>query len=288
MNPGRCGGCERNSMTGTTAPTGTTDLSGRVAIVAGGARGIGRACALRLAGLGASVAVFDVNLDAAAEFGETLGAATVEEELRGFGGAAMAIQADLTRGDEAERAIAAVHEAWARIDILVIPAGGAITAFPRSLASLSPDDDLSVSIDVNLRTVLNTCRAVVPLMAKTGGGAIVTLSSGAGITTMPGGYLAGYGAVKAAVAHYTRSLAAEVGPLGIRANCIAPGLIQTARLVAQSTVTGLVNDSAADAVPLGRLGEASDIADAVQFLVSPLSSDVTGQVLAVDGGATMR
>jgi 3-oxoacyl-[acyl-carrier protein] reductase len=268
--------------------TQSTSLSNSVAIVAGGARGIGRACALRLADLGARVAVLDVNLEAAAEFGEELSASTIEDELRDRVGDGMAMKADLSKGVEAERAIQQVFERWSRLDILVIPAGGAITPYPRSLASLSPDDDLSVLVDVNMRTVLNSCRSAVPRMAQSGGGAIVTVSSGAGMTTMPGGYLAAYGMVKAAVAHYTRSLAAEVGPLGIRANCIAPGIIQTARLVAQSAVTGIVNDDAAAGVPLRRLGEPSDIADAVQYLVSPLSSYVTGQVLAVDGGATMR
>jgi 3-oxoacyl-[acyl-carrier protein] reductase len=260
-----------------------------VAVVAGGARGIGRACALRLADLGARVAVLDRDLDGAAEFGEQLGAATVEDELRQRGTDGLAIQADLSDASATEAAIGAVLERWARLDALVIPAGGAITPYVRSRASETLDEDLSTLVDANMRTVVNCCRAAVPRMARGGGGAIVTVSSGAGlITATPDGHLAAYGMVKAAVAHYTRYLAAEVGPLGIRVNSVAPGVIQTARIVAQSASTSLVSDDRAAAVPLRRLGLPDDIADAVEFLVSAKSSWITGQILAVDGGATMR
>jgi 3-oxoacyl-[acyl-carrier protein] reductase len=234
-------------------------LDGSVAIVAGGARGIGRASALRLADLGARVAVLDLDLDAAAEYGEELTAASVEDELRDRAGEGMAI-----------------------------PVGGAITPYPRSLASITSDDDFSTLVDVNMRTVVNCCRSGVPYMREGGGGAIVTVASGAALAVDPGGFLAAYAMTKAAVLHYTRYLAAEVGQWGIRVNCIAPGVIRTARVVAQSAVSGVVNDDAAKSIPLGRQGEPSDIADAVQYFVTPLSAYITGQVLAVDGGSTMH
>lgn len=263
-------------------------LEGQVAVVAGGGRGIGRACAVRLADLGAKTAVLDINLDGASEYGEELAAPSVAEELRERSVDAVGIQCDVSDPVATATAMAAVVDRWNRLDILVIPAGGAITPYPDSLASITPDADLSTLVDANMRTVVNSCRAAVPEMRRVGGGAIVTIASGSGTVTMPGGYLAAYGMVKAAVAHYTRYLAIEVGPSGIRVNCIAPGVIRTARLIAQSVVTGIVNDAAATKVPLRRHGETSDIADAVQYLVTPLSSWVTGQVLAVDGGATMR
>jgi 3-oxoacyl-[acyl-carrier protein] reductase len=263
-------------------------LDGKVAIVAGGARGIGRACALRLADLGANTAVLDVNLAGASEYGEQIGAPTVEDEIRQHSVDGLGIQCNLSEPGATNHAIATVVGRWGRLDILVVPAGGAITSYPNSLASLTPDGDLSTLVDANMRTVVNSCRAAVPEIRRAGGGAIVTIASGSGTVTMPGGYLAAYGMVKAAVMHYTRYLAVEVGPSGIRVNCIAPGVIRTARLIAQSVVTGIVNDEAAAQLPLRRHGETSDIADAVQYLVTPLSSWMTGQVLAVDGGATMR
>jgi 3-oxoacyl-[acyl-carrier protein] reductase len=262
-------------------------LDEAVAIVAGGARGIGRASALRLAELGATVAVVDVNLDAAAEYGEQLTAASVEEELRDRAGRGLGIQADLTDPEAAARAIQNVLDREQRLDILVIPAGGAVTPAARSAASVTPDEDFTTIVDVNMRTVVNCCRAAVPPMRDSGGGAIVTMASQSALWVTPDGSLAAYGMAKAAVVQYSRYLAAEVGKWGIRVNCIAPGVIRTSRLVAQQSA--VVNDAdAAKSIPLRRPGEPSDVADAVQYLTTPLSAYVTGQVLAVDGGATMH
>ena len=258
-----------------------------MAIVAGGARGIGRACALRLAELGAAVAVIDVNLNAAAEYGEQLTAASVEDELRDRAGGGMGIESDLTDPEAAARAIQNVLDRHQRLDILVVSAGGAVTPAARSAASVTPDEDFTTIIDVNMRTVFNCCRATVPPMRGSGGGAIVTMASQSALWVTPDGSLAAYGMAKAAVVQYSRYLAAEVGPWGIRVNCIAPGVIRTSRLVSQQSA--VLNDAnAATSIPLRRQGEPSDIADAVQYLTTPLSSYVTGQVLAVDGGSTMR
>jgi NAD(P)-dependent dehydrogenase (short-subunit alcohol dehydrogenase family) len=172
------------------------------------------------------------------------------------------------------------------LDILVIPAGGALTPFPRSAASVTSDEDFTTIVNVNMRTVVNCCRAAVPPMRDSGGGAIVTVASQAGLSVNPDGFLAAYGMAKAAVLQYTRYLAAEVGPWGIRVNCIAPGVIRTSRLIAQSAVIN--DDDAAKTIPLRRQGEPSDVADAVQYLTTPLSAYITGQVLAVDGGSTMH
>jgi NAD(P)-dependent dehydrogenase (short-subunit alcohol dehydrogenase family) len=265
----------------------TSTLSGSVAVVAGGARGIGRACALRLADLGATVAVIDLKLDAAAEYGEQLTAASIEQELTDRAGTGLGIQADLTDPEAADRAIEQVLERFGRLDILVVTAGGAITPAERSAASITPDADLTTIVDVNMRTVVNCCRSAVPPMRASGGGAIVTMASQSALWVTPDGSLAAYGMSKAAVVQYSRYLAAEVGKWGIRVNCIAPGVIRTSRLVAQQSA--VVNDAdAAKSIPLRRPGEPSDVADAVQYLTTPLSAYVTGQVLAVDGGATMH
>jgi 3-oxoacyl-[acyl-carrier protein] reductase len=137
-------------------------LNGSVAVVAGGARGIGRACALRLADLGATVAVIDLKLDAAAEYGEQLTAASIEQELTDRAGAGLGVQADLTDPEATDRAIEQVLKRFGRLDILVVTAGGAITPAERSTASITPDTDLTTIVDVNMRTVVNCCRAAVP------------------------------------------------------------------------------------------------------------------------------
>jgi 3-oxoacyl-[acyl-carrier protein] reductase len=262
-------------------------LDGSVAVVAGGARGIGRACALRLADLGATVAVVDLKLDAAAEYGEQLTAASIEEELTERAGTGLGIQADLTDPEATNLAIEQVLDRFGRLDILVVTAGGAITPAERSAASITPDADLTTIVDVNMRTVVNCCRAAVPPMRASDGGAIVTMASQSALWVTPDGSLAAYGMSKAAVVQYSRYLAAEVGPWGIRVNSVAPGVIRTARLLRQrAAVVG--SDAAANAIPLRRLGEPSDVADAVQYLTTPLSAYVTGQVLAVDGGSTMH
>ncbi|HEY2057461.1 MAG TPA: SDR family NAD(P)-dependent oxidoreductase [Amycolatopsis sp.] len=262
-------------------------LEGSVAVVAGGARGIGRACALRLADLGATVAVIDLKLDAAADYGEQLTAASIEQELIDRAGAGLGIQADLTGPEATDRAIGQVIERFGRLDILVVTAGGAITPAERSTASLTPDADLSTIVDVNMRTVVNSCRAAVPPMRASGGGAIVTMASQSALWVTPDGSLAAYGMAKAAVVQYTRYLAAELGPAGIRVNSVAPGVIRTARLASQSAAV-VGSDATAKGIPLRRIGEPSDVADAVQYLTTPLSAYVTGQVLAVDGGSTMH
>jgi 3-oxoacyl-[acyl-carrier protein] reductase len=266
----------------------SNELAGTVAIMAGGARGIGRASALRLAELGARVAVLDVNLDGAAEFAEELTAPSVEDELRNRADDGLALQVDLTDPAATERAVQTVVDRWGRLDSLVIPAGGAITPYPRSAASSTPDADFTTLVEVNMRTVVNCCRSAVPHLRASGGGAIVTVASASALAVVPGGFLAAYGMTKAAVLQYTRYLATEVGQWGIRVNCISPGVIRTARIVAQSAVSGIVSDEAAKNIPLRRQGEPDDIADAVQYLVGPLSTYITGQVLAVDGGTTMH
>lgn len=261
-------------------------LSGAVAVVTGGARGIGRACALRLASLHASVLVVDRDLRSADEFGEKLSAPSVADELRAIDGRGDAVEADLSVDGESERVIGRAVAQWGRLDILVTVAGGAVTPFERSAASAVTDQDLSALVNANLRTTISSCRAAVPHMRESGGGSIVTMGSVSGLKVVTsGGELAAYGMIKAALHHYTRYLAADVGRWNIRANCIAPGAIATARVIAQSAKTGAITGRSSRLVPLGRQGEPSDVADAVEYLTSPLAAYVSGQVLVVNGGS---
>ncbi|MGJ7510905.1 SDR family NAD(P)-dependent oxidoreductase [Variovorax sp. GT1P44] len=262
-------------------------LQGKSAIVTGGARGLGRAYALRLASLGADVAIIDLNLDGAAEFGEKLGAASVPAEIEQLGRRSLGIQADLTRRDEAFRAIESALAALGRIDILVNNAGGAITPAERSLASVTPEEDTRLLMDVNYMSTVHCCQAAAPAMQRQGSGVIVNISSQSGITTYNQGLLAAYAASKAAVTHYTRYLAAELGPKGIRANCLAPGVMLTARVAAQAAARGIGTDAEAAKVPLRRLGQVEDCAGVLEFLATDLSQYVTGQVISVCGGAVL-
>jgi NAD(P)-dependent dehydrogenase (short-subunit alcohol dehydrogenase family) len=262
-------------------------LQGKTAIVTGGARGLGRAYALRLASLGADVAIIDLRLDGAAEFGEQLSAPSVAAEIEQMGRRGFGIQADLTQRQQAFDAVASAFRALGRVDILVNNAGGAITPAERSYASLTPEEDTRTLMDVNFMSTVHCCQAVAPIMKKQGGGVIVNISSQSGITTYNQGLLAVYAASKAAVTHYTRYLAAELGPDNIRANCLAPGIMLTARVAAQAKARGIGTDAEAAKVPLRRLGQVEDCAGVLEFLATDLSQYVTGQVVSVCGGAVL-
>lgn len=262
-------------------------LQGKVAVVTGAARGLGRAYALRLAGLGADVAIIDVDLDGAAKFGEPLTAPSVSAEISALGRKSVGIKADLTKRSEATAAIESVLAQFGRIDILVNNAGGAITPPENSKPSVVSDEDIRITFEANLMSTIYCCQAVVPAMKRQHSGAIVNTSSTAGRMVAPGGSLSHYGVSKAAVTHYTRNLAAELGPFGIRANCIAPGVMLTARIKALAKDRGIGNPSEAARIPLRRLGEPEDCARVVEFLVTDLSRYVTGQCISVCGGAAL-
>jgi NAD(P)-dependent dehydrogenase (short-subunit alcohol dehydrogenase family) len=259
----------------------TESLQGRAAVVTGAARGIGRACAVRLAKRGADVAVLDADLRSGERYADEPPGATTEE-IEALGRRALGIQADLTDEAQAHAAIAEAVAGLGRVDILVNCAGGAITLYSRSTPSRSTTGDVRTLFDVNFMSAFHCCQAAIPALRAAGGGAIVNFSSTAATSVFPDGSNSVYAAMKAAVAHFTRHLAAELGPDGIRANMVAPGITLTGRLLAESSDTGY--SSRAAEVPMRRLGEPDDVAKAVEFLVSDLSAFVTGRCVPVDGG----
>lgn len=263
-------------------------LSGKTAIVTGAARGIGRACALRLAEMGADVAIADINLAGAAEYGETLSAATVAEEIGNIGRRSIGIEVDLRDAKAAADMVARASEALGPPDILVNVAGGAFTPIERSWASTIPEEDLDQMLATNLKTTVHTCQAVLPAMRERGGGAIVNtasmIGSNAGVRQ---GKLTGYGIAKTGLIQYTRFLAAEVGRDGIRVNALSPGSIATARIVALSSARGIATQDDLEKIALRRLGTPDDIAGAMEFLVTDQSAYVTGQCITVCGGRTL-
>ena len=265
------------------------DLSGMRALVTGAGRGIGRATALRLADCGADIAVVDRNLESQAEVTDSPEEPTVKA-VAALGRRAIGVQADLTDEVAARGAVDRVVAEWGGLDLLINIAGGAITPFTRSAATVIPMEDLRLLLDINLMATVYLCQQAAPaLRASAAEGrnpAIVNTTSLSATGVMPGGTLSGYALSKAAVVHYTRSLAEELGPDGVRANAVAPGYTMTERVRADSASTGFA-EKAADSA-LRRLATPEDIADAFVYLASPLSAYVTGQILPVDGATRLR
>lgn len=272
-------------------------LTGKVAVVTGGARGIGRGYALRLAGLGCDVAIIDRNLKGfeVYEFEKKqIAAATVMDECKALGVKAMGLEVDLADRAATEKAIADIVKKMGRIDVAVCNAGGGIVIFADEIEADSkkegktkatdinttgtpsdcPQDMLTRVINNNLMSCMYTCMAVAPYMKKQKSGKIVTVASTGGIKAR-GGYHP-YGMAKAAIIYYTRTLAQELGPYNINVNCLVPGSIHTGRLGAGRHTD---ND-----FPLRRRGTVEDCAKVVEFLTTDLSDYVTGKTIIVDGG----
>jgi len=265
------------------------DLSGKVAIVTGGGRGIGRSIALRFASLGADVVVVSRDLSPQGErYGEVFTAPTVAEEIQATGRRGLGIEGDLRHRETAQRVVAQTLDEFGRIDILVNNAGGALTPIDRSYASIMPDEDMTELMEVNYLSAVYCSQEVVPAMRRAGGGSIVNISSTAALNaSIPNGRLAGYSIAKAAVQVYTRFLAAEVGKDGIRVNAVAPGIVETARILASAKARGIGTPEDLEKIPLRRFAQPEEIAGAVEFFASDLSSYVTGQVLSVCGGSIL-
>lgn len=263
-------------------------LQGQVAIVTGAARGLGRGYALRLAKLGADVVIADVNLQSAREFNEALTAATVPDEVRAFGVRSLGVQADLRRRDGARDLVARTLAEFGRIDILVNNAGGAFTPIDRSRASQVPDEDTEAMLDVNYRSALYCCQEALPSMRERRSGVIVNVATMAALDpSRTVGRMVPYAVAKGAVLQYTRFLASEVGPDGIRVNCISPGSMLTERVKQQAAARGMQDERELKRIPLRRFGEVEDCANVLEFLVTPLSAYVTGQCISVCGGQVL-
>ena len=262
-------------------------LQGRVAVVTGGARGLGRATALAFAREGADVAVIDVDLDGAALFGEQLGAGSVAEEVVAIGARGLGIQADLTDAESVAGAFARIERELGPVDILANIAGGAVVPLDVSQPSVMPVADVRTMFDINYLTTLLCVQAAAPGMKARGRGVIINTSTVGAVLISPDGRASHYSSAKAAVSHLTRDLAAELGPHGIRVNAIAPGLMATARVKAQAAARNLATASDAERIPLRRLGEPTDIGGPMVFLASDEAHYVTGQVLSVCGGLAL-
>ena len=242
-------------------------MSGKVALVTGGSRGIGKAVASRLAGAGARVALVDV-----------VDPEQVEATASEIGGGAIAVRANVVDADDVGAAVSQVEERLGPIDVLVNNAG--ITR--DGLLIRMTEEAWSAVLDVNLKGVFNMTKAVVRGMMKRRSGRVVNIASVVGITGNAG--QANYSASKAGVIGFTKTVAKELAARNVLVNAVAPGFIDTDMTKA---LPEAARETLMKLIPLGKLGAAEDVANAVLFLSSDLASYITGQVVVVDGGMVM-
>jgi NAD(P)-dependent dehydrogenase (short-subunit alcohol dehydrogenase family) len=247
-------------------------LKNKVALITGGASGIGRATAMLFAQEGATVAVVDIN----AELGKSAAA-----EIERTGGRAIFISCDVTRSDDCWQAVARTVEAFGGLDILFNNAG----IIRRADVLTTTEAEWERVMDVNVKSVFLMSKYAIPHMEKRGGGAIINTSSGWGLKG--GGNAVSYCASKGAVTNMTRAMAIDHGPQNIRVNAVCPGDTDTPMLRGEAKQLGQPEEAflaEAASRPLGRYAQPEEIASAVLFLASEAARYVTGTALVVDGG----
>jgi len=250
------------------------DLSGKTAVVTGGARGIGASISALFAAAGAKVVIGYLPIPQDVD-----GAHSVKERIEAAGGTCVCLEADITSAEQMESLTRACEKDLSGVDILVNSAG-----FTRSAGM----EQLSVeawrqSIDVNLSGAFVATRAVVPQMLRRGGGRIIYIGSAGSITG--GGGSAAYSAAKAGINGLVRALSKELAPKGITVNAILPAIIET-DLLKDRQPDPTKRQEYTKRIPVGRLGQPEDVAYLALFLATPLSGYITGQNIIVDGGST--
>lgn len=246
-------------------------LKGKVAVVTGAASGIGRGCAKFLAAAGAEIVIADIN--------ESSGKDTASQ----IPGNTLFVKCDVSSEDDCRKLADTAVKTFGKIDILVNCAG----VIRRKTVVDLEEQDWDLSLNVTLKGVYMVSRFVIPIMTETGGGSIVNIGSGWGIKGGP--KAVSYCAAKGGVVNMTRAMAIDHGPQNIRVNCVSPGDVDTPLLRDEAKQLGIDEkawmEESADR-PIHRVGQPEDIAKAVYFLASDLSSWVTGANLVVDGGGT--
>jgi len=246
---------------------------GKTALITGGTAGIGRAIALMFAKNGASVAIFGTNEERARDVLQEMESLKTDSRQRfSF------FIVDVSRRDEVERSANQILNDWGQVDILVNNAG--ITR--DNLLVRMSEEDWDIVVDVNLKSVYNTCRVLARAMMKQRSGKIINITSVVGLMGNAG--QVNYSASKAGMIGFTKSLAKELASRNVCANCVAPGYIQTQMT---QVLSDSVKESIISHVPLSRMGQPDEVAHAVLFLASDQANYITGQVLTVDGGMVM-
>lgn len=255
-------------------------LAGKVALVTGAGSGIGRASSLLFASEGARIGAVDVD--------SASGKDTVQHILEA-GGQATFIEADVSQSDSVERAVRCVAKMFGRLDVLFCVAGVSGRRWGDGPAADCTEDAWDRVLDINLKSVFLSCKYAIPEMQRVGGGAIVTLSS---VLALVGGdedfATHAYAASKGGIISLTRAIASYYAPQRIRANVICPGLIATNMSQRAQSNTAILNRMSSLQPLTGELGQAQDVAQAALYLASDHASFITGTVLTVDGGWTVR
>ena len=249
------------------------DFTGRVAIVTGGATGIGYATALQFAKLGASVVICSRTVDELEKAAAQIG--------RESGGKCLGIPTDVKNEDAVIRLVQGAVDTFGRVDILVNNAGGTRMGPLEKIPTKGWDS----IFDLNVRSAYFCTREAGKHMIAQKSGAIVNISSGAGMHGVKGG--AHYSAAKSALQMFTKVTAAEWGKYGIRANCVAAGAIASPRVIEAWKVAGLDPDTMGAAIPLRRTGTPDEMANMIVFFASDAASYITGQTIGVDGGPAL-
>lgn len=247
------------------------NLKGKVAVVTGGSRGIGRAIVLELAQLGCDVAYNYLNSEKPA--------LELEKEVQKIGVRCFARRVDIKNFAEVKDWLEEVKGKFGRLDILINNAG----IIRDKALMLMGQEDWHEVIDTNLSGVFNASRAAIVTFLKQKSGQIVNISSVSGVIGMP--RQTNYSAAKGGINGFTKALAKEVAAYGIRVNAVAPGFIETEML---SELTAEHREQVLKMIPLGRVGSPEDVANCVKFLLSEEAQYITGQVIQVDGGLVMR
>jgi NAD(P)-dependent dehydrogenase (short-subunit alcohol dehydrogenase family) len=265
---------------------GFGDLQGAVALVTGSGRGLGRTIAETLLRLGSNLVLHDISETAPAQYGEAPSLTVVAERLSTSTSRVIGVTGDITKEDQVAAMVAKAEAELGPISILVNCAGGDIGAAggkpnPNGALDISLADAQAV-FERNFIGTMLMCRAIVPGMRERQKGAVINIGSlNAHIGVSPEVV---YGCAKAAIVHYTRCLALEMRPHGVRVNAVSPGPAKSARFLATRTLDEAMMDAGAS---LARYAEPQEIADTVAFLAGPNSGFISGQVLRVDGAASL-